>query len=237
MTEHWTMGKRRRTVQIIGLCLTGLAAVFVILAGNNVSRAVTPADRFYGLLMLSEAGYGNILASVVGQRLPASFSQRIRLIAAVQDAVLKETGSDVPIPLDRPRELMDLYRSRSGSCYDRSRGIEKLLMVLGFKTRHVAIYDNQDNSHALTEAKTAEGWVMVDSNTRWIGPPAISSQLPPAILARPHALIYGLYSRHGRFYWPYLPIPDVNWRELLYNLTPEASAHMAQNWSLIFAMK
>jgi hypothetical protein len=30
--------------------------------------------------------------------------------------------------------------------------------------------------------------------------------------------VIGLFSRHGRFYPPFTPIPDVNWRQIVYNL-------------------
>ncbi len=42
-------------------------------------------------------------------------------------------------------------------------------------------------------------------------------EVPPK-LGAPFVYIYGLYSRHGRFYPPYIRFPNVNWRELTYNL-------------------
>lgn len=93
-------------------------------------------------------------------------------------------------------------------------------------------------SHALTEVKTSRGWMIVDSKTRWAaltsdGQPlsldAIranperkwSSKVPgalPEIYGAPFTWVYGLYSRHGRFYPPYNAVPDVNWGELAQNL-------------------
>ena len=93
-------------------------------------------------------------------------------------------------------------------------------------------------SHALTEVKTSRGWMIVDSKTRWAaltaeGWPldleavrenpdrkwssAVKGQLPE-IYSAPYTWLYGLYSRHGRFYPPYNPIPDVNWAEMAQNL-------------------
>ena len=93
-------------------------------------------------------------------------------------------------------------------------------------------------SHALTEVKTSRGWMIVDSKTRWAaltsgGQPldleAIranpkrewSSKVRgslPEIYGAPFTWVYGLYSRHGRFYPPYNAVPDVNWSELAQNL-------------------
>lgn len=92
-------------------------------------------------------------------------------------------------------------------------------------------------SHALTEVKTSRGWMIVDSKVRWAGiasdgspldleavrsnphrkwSPAVKAPLPE-IYGEPFTWVYGLYSRHGRFYPPYDPIPDVNWKELAQN--------------------
>ena len=93
-------------------------------------------------------------------------------------------------------------------------------------------------SHALTEVKTRRGWMIVDSKTRWAGLTADGRPLDlgevrkkadqkwseaikapiPEVYGAPFTYVYGLYSRHGRFYPPYNPIPDVNWAELAQNL-------------------
>ena len=93
-------------------------------------------------------------------------------------------------------------------------------------------------SHALTEVKTSRGWMIVDSKTRWAGLTRDGQPLDlaairanpkrkwsskvrgalPEIYGAPFTWVYGLYSRHGRFYPPYNPIPDVNWGELAQNL-------------------
>jgi hypothetical protein len=82
---------------------------------------------------------------------------------------------------------------------------------------------------------------VVDSTSRWIalaqdGRPMSISQikrLPPTnrswsasveekpneLLTRPFIYVIGLYSRHGFFYPPYLPFPDVNVLQLKANWT------------------
>ena len=93
-------------------------------------------------------------------------------------------------------------------------------------------------SHALTEVRTRRGWMIVDSRTRWAGLTADGRPLDlsavrknadrqwsgavkaplPEIYSAPFTWVYGLYSRHGRFYPPYNPIPDLNWAEFAQNL-------------------
>lgn len=76
--------------------------------------------------------------------------------------------------------------------------------------------------------------MLVDSNRPWLGlanngKPIDLQDLaemdqrklvgsPDEIFDQPFTWVYGLYSRHGRFYAPYLPVPDVNWSELAHNL-------------------
>ncbi|MCB0221747.1 MAG: hypothetical protein KDH09_18770, partial [Chrysiogenetes bacterium] len=117
----------------------------------------------------------------------------------------------------------------------------------GFETRHVFVYSKDESgpslgtlltpgvpSHALTEVRTARGWLVVDSNARWLSidesgdPVAIenfaAAKWAPhvnatrnAIFDAPFGFVYGLYSRHGRFYPPFVPVPDINWGEFADN--------------------
>lgn len=95
-------------------------------------------------------------------------------------------------------------------------------------------------SHAMIEVKTNKGWMMVDSVTRWIAldqdnnvysfdqwknhPEKDTLKWSTDqdgemyyLLKDDFAYIYGLYSRHGKLYPPFMPVPDINWRELLQN--------------------
>ncbi|HEX9205115.1 MAG TPA: transglutaminase domain-containing protein [Candidatus Deferrimicrobiaceae bacterium] len=94
------------------------------------------------------------------------------------------------------------------------------------------------SSHAVTEVLTLKGWIVVDSNVYWIsldgqGNPVSIEQiqskknnriiswakpLPNDIYKKPFTFIYGLYSRHGRFYHPYNFVPDINYKELMQNI-------------------
>lgn len=216
------------------------------IAYNNVSTELTETDRHYAELILRESGYGGKYGE---NSQIENFDDQIRAIVAVQDAVLKAAPTEKGIPLGQQRELADLHQLKHGLCYDRSRAIEKILSWLGFEIRHVAVYSTvnrsllvallavQNPSHAVTEVRTQKGWMLVDSNARWIG---LDTQRNPVSLSRvrettawapessarinsifkaPFVGIRGLYSRHGRFYPPFNPIPDFNVGQLLSNMT------------------
>jgi hypothetical protein len=88
--------------------------------------------------------------------------------------------------------------------------------------------------------RTAKGWLVVDSNREWVSvdnlgdPVSLSSihsegiaatiwdanqtnDLAP-IFADRFVFVYGLYSRHGYFFPPFLPVPDVHWDDVLHNV-------------------
>jgi len=93
-------------------------------------------------------------------------------------------------------------------------------------------------SHAVSEVLTSRGWLVVDSNAPWLsldtagrpisiaslsktvardGDVAWSVPTPNSIYDRSFVAVYGLYSRHGRFYPPYNFIPDIHYGEFAQN--------------------
>lgn len=233
---------------------TGFAAAAVFIAAailvHDVPASVTASDRDYAARILSAAGHGSHAADYGDLK---NFDNQIRAVLAVQDAVLKATPKSEGLPLGQPREPQDLYEAGKGLCFDRSRVIEKLLGHLGLTHRHLSVFSLKDGrsrlsalsgdttkSHAVTEVSTAKGWMLVDSNARWIGldqshQSVAAGALHEAGVARgawapessapinkiftdEFTYVIGLYSRHGGFYWPYTPIPDYNLRELGQNL-------------------
>lgn len=88
-------------------------------------------------------------------------------------------------------------------------------------------------SHAVAEVLTSRGWMLFDPNVGRIyvdaqGNPisvvaihdAVKNGEVPAdgahvIFHDPYFVVYGLYSRHGLFYPPYIPVPDVAWADFL----------------------
>lgn len=238
--------KRRKLRRVVLLAL--LVGVLGFAASQNVSTDLTDEDRVYAERILTAAGYGEPRQNL---GVLDDFEGQVRAIVAVQDAVLTVAPGNEGIALGQAREPKDVFEARSGLCFDRSRAIEKLLAYLGLEVRHVAIYATterstlaaivtpENSSHAVSEALTDRGWLLIDSNARWIGLGAdrqpvsvaglqsradraggwaVDSKSPiNRIFVEDHTYIYGLYSRHGRFYPPFTPFPDVNYRQLLGN--------------------
>ncbi len=248
-----TAVSRSATWRIIwrGAIAIFILSVVAILAYNDVSTALTQDDKVYADRFLRDAGHSDPL----GRPPATAMDDQVRVILTVQDAVLSLAAHDIPIALDREREPKDVYEAKSGLCYDRSRTIEKILSSLGYEVRHASVYSTdqtnssilslftpQVSSHAVSEVKTAQGWLVVDSNSRWIGltregEPIDLAELRanPELNKQPWDLrvtgqiddifqtgfvyVIGLYSRHGRFYPPYTPVPDIDWGQVAYNVT------------------
>jgi hypothetical protein len=228
-------------------CAVLLVTLIAFLNYYNVNKTVTAEDKHYIQLYIPGVAEGS------GAKLP--YPEQVRLIAQVQRAVGERTHGWQGLPEGQPREPKQLYLEQTGLCYDRSRVLEKIYLYLGFETRHLSLFAREANihsyttvllhhvaSHAISEVRTRHGWLMVDSNYKWLsldttGEPVSMNQMQkfylegtppqwsnsvvednvPFYNARCIA-IYGLYSRHGRFYPPYTPfIPDFRLRGLLYN--------------------
>ena len=143
-------------------------------------------------------------------------------------------------------EINELAKMKRGSCYDRSRAIETLLTNLGFQTRHVYILQKKYSqafvnlfirklpSHAASEVKINGHWLYVDNiNSNWQaidakgdvysihdiqqGKLKVTSDINN-LLRSPFIVIYGLSSRHGNFYPPYVPFPELNFSEFISGL-------------------
>ncbi|HWA74818.1 MAG TPA: transglutaminase domain-containing protein [Polyangiaceae bacterium] len=146
-------------------------------------------------------------------------------------------------------EPADVLARHKGCCYSRSRVIEKALRLAGYETRHLSLYRRthavglvdvfwpNQSSHSTSEVLTSRGWVVVDSNNQYVpvsedGVPFTSltlrdraekggaAALPLAFMEGKYHVIYGLYSRHGGFYRPFVPLPDIAWKDLSYNFFP-----------------
>jgi hypothetical protein len=179
----------------------------------------------------------------------ATFDDQIASIMAIQRITAAIGTSAEPIPLSVSREPADYMRWHQGACYDRSRFIEKALTYIGLETRHVFAFETGDGSpalaflspgtqsHAMTEVKTARGWMLVEATSLWFGLTADGRVITADMLERDGKLadsawdvrvsgklnglmtqkfadVVGLYSRHGQFFWPYAHVPNVNWPQM-----------------------
>src|SRR5689334_11419589 len=127
--------------------LFGVLAVVLlfVLAQNQVPCAMTEEDATYVAKILQETGHGAVKK---GGAANLPFDEQIAVIAAVQDAVLAITPKDDEIAFDHAREPRDVYELRHGSCFDRSRVIEKALNYAGLHTRHAAVYSTAETGSA-----------------------------------------------------------------------------------------
>jgi len=229
-------------------CVLAAVLLALISVGHNVDTTPSAEDEVFLRRMMTDSGQGELIEEPAGD-----FDEEIDRILRIQDAVLQTAPVNDGLPLGASREPRDLYEAGQGLCYDRSRSIEKALTLTGLETRHVAVYGLAEGrtamgalltrdtpSHALTEVRTRRGWMLVDSNDRWIGlladgrpvsaddlhdlppggavwSPLASGEIAP-IFRDGFVHVYGLYSRHGHFYPPMDGIPDVNLVELAQNL-------------------
>ena len=234
---------RVRTFARRGRLLPALAAIGALLAGagalayHEVETAVTRDDALF---------IEKIVGAVPFRR-SGALEDDLAIIRTVQRAVLGHAPHSNLIPYDHPREPRDLFHAQGGRCYDRSRTIQKALRRLGFTVRHVFLLPTGEHgpvrslltpglaTHAVSEVETSAGWLVVDSNASWVsvdragrpvsmrdlvaaGGDALAAPPPFRVYTEPVWPIYGLYSRHGRFYPPYGWLPDVNYGEIVQNV-------------------
>jgi len=232
------MGKKIKILYFV------IPILFAVIFYSNVDNKITSEDIYY---LKKFQGSNSIDFNV-----PDDFDLQLRNIEKIQKIVLSGSNKEEVIKFDMPSEPKDVYLQKASSCSSRSRVIEKFLRYYGYETRHISIYDiSQTNSalkslityrnpsHAVTEVKTAKGWLIVDSNNPWLSiaktgkiisidelkkintsGEKLNWMIEPkeSIFNKRFTYVYGLYSRHGRFFPPYNYVPDINWSEFLNNL-------------------
>lgn len=225
-----------------------LVSVFLLIGAicfvHNVSHKVSTEDISY---------IEKILGYLPPNISDSYFEEQLLAIAEVRDSLFEHIDlKREVIPFCHSREPKDLFQYKAGCCYDRSRFLEKAFVQMGLEVRHVALFYKKEGestlkvlttkggfSHAISEVKTARGWMIVDPNVKWLGVykgqplsmkkrltylnenPGIHNSLWDFFYGSDCVFVYGLYSRHGNFYPPYNFIPDVNFMGLINNFTRE----------------
>lgn len=201
-----------------------IAAIKVIMGEKfQAARPENYADQITYIRQAQAA-----VAKVAAKQTPIPYNQK----REPADLVREQQG----LCYDRSRTLEKILRVagftvRHVSLYTMSpeRSIPKKIWCLST--------DRTLQSHAVTECLTDEGWLVVDSLHPWISldqtdqpvsladwvrePVQWKNPPPEPVYQHPFITVYGLYSRHGGFYPPYTPIPDINWREFIHNATPD----------------
>ena len=149
-------------------------AVVVLISWHNVSKRPSASDLF--VLPFYFEGISTPLNAE-----DLSFEEQALVINQLQQNMLSIAPKDKGIPEEQDRGLQQLSDLGYGLCYDKSYALEILLEHLGFKTRHVSIYDDPEGttwikdlstrgilSHACTEVLTQKGWLVIDPNFAWM---------------------------------------------------------------------
>ena len=217
--------KVARPGRLVLLTVMMIAAATAFWWGTAVNDSITSQDR---------AAFHQL-----AKRCHFAATDTIGRIREIQLCVLAAIPTGI-IDHGRPREPEDVTQADRGECYDRARVLEKFLEIAGFRTRHVYVFDASRHgiaglaSHALVDVQTERGWMSVGTNVAFLGATTsgeVSSSArikeysnthwaysPPSDLpSQTNIAIYGLWSRHGQFFPPYVPLPDISWRDFKYN--------------------
>ena len=172
-----------------------------------------------------------------------SYLDEINTIKRIQSIIINKIPNEDNIPDGNKRQIGDLILANGGLCFDRSRAIDQALLYSGFTSRHIyilykdgddllhAILKKGQRSHAATEVLTSKGWLLVDSNSKWISlaknnepipadmvqstnPFEFESQ-PPHYMLEDFWVIPGLYTRGGNKYPPFIKYPELNINDLI----------------------
>ncbi len=222
--------KLRQRTRRAGLIILVTAIVsFVLLAiYTNVPTNYTAQD---------EAVFEDTL-HLKPLRHPQTFAQEIEAIKFIQQGTFFIVPKNTSKNDHTVREPAEFLGMREGICYDRSRLTDKAIAYIGLPSRHVylffrkgergffsSLFRLKNPSHAVTEVKTSEGWMLVDSASDWIAltrdgqvvnaddvlQRSKEFNVIPPYLVGPSWAIRGMYSRHGQLYPPYIFFPDFNW--------------------------
>ena len=174
-----------------------------------------------------------------------TFAKELGCVRSLQAAIQDKIPDLRCATKDKTIEPKEFLQRGYGCCYDRARIIEKSLTFYGFEVRHFSLHDLRipilgyllpADSHAATDVKTSKGWMYVDSNYPFV---LVSKSNEPVTIQmlrrmdwanlqdqpvqkkffrKEPRIFYGLYSRHGFFYPPKVPLPDIDWSQILHNL-------------------
>jgi hypothetical protein len=246
MTNHKTadITAKSKAVGIKSILVKSILAAFflvtlplLVLSTGSVDNSITESDK-RAIIQL-----GPMIECVNIE----DFESELNCARAVQNSikVLIPNQKCAKLSNDLRIEPENFIKRGYGCCYSRARFTEKTLRYYGFKTRRVAIHVDgpygvpgtlmlKTVSHATTEVLTSRGWMGVDSNESFIlitrsGQPLTfknfkshhadleQKPIPESFYQNEYTVVYGLYSRHGKFHGAFLPVPEFNYQEVFYN--------------------
>jgi len=200
---------------------TGVIADATVSAeAKSTSPIATTRPSRFGLGSASAAGEGDAAGSGALSRRDTSPPHEPRALYEARAGLC----------YDRSRTLEKIFRSRG---FQTRHVFVFSLTTLASPLR--ALLTPGVQTHAVTEVRTSRGWLVVGTNARWLsldeaGQPIAMADFTGtrrwqpdmraarnAIFDGPFGFVYGLYSRHGQFFPPFAPVPDIAWSEFAAN--------------------
>ena len=234
----------RRNCILATLGLITLWALWV----HDVPKSPTPAEVRVLSAMLDEREYGELFARsplIFQEEIERIVAAQDAVLARAPDNRGLPMGfSREPTVLYEARYGLCYDRSRAIEKVLQMHGFD-VRHIAVYSTRDrpawMSLLTPQISSHAVTEVHTQRGWLVIDPDNRWTSlddrnrpwsmadlQRASGSNLPAWthrnrarmawIFSEPFTYLTGLYSRHGQFFPPFTPIPDINWRDFAANL-------------------
>ena len=220
--------------------------LIVILGLHNVSKEVTNNDRIYIELLLDEIGerYDNKIHDSFNEELSyiLTIQEKIRALKIASRGIAIGTKRE-PENFYKQRigQCYDLSRTLE-KIFAFSGFTVRHTFVLkkqGDFPLWNFLFKKGVPSHALLEVNTLNGWVIVDPSSSWVSVTRDNNSINIHKVkdaqykkynwfrGRPHGVfdndvfvIYGFYSRHGKFFPPYNFVPDINYLDFLfYNIS------------------
>lgn len=209
---------------------------------NEVDKKLTLSDNKYIELILSDF---NIDKEINFKDL--DYISKIQFIHSIQKKIVNNPNINKMIEKNHDREPKNYYNIKPNICYDNSRVMQKIFNYFNIDTTQLAIYSKSSNwpllkllffpkipSHSLTIVHIEDKNLIVDSTNNFI---SLDSELnsisiddikqfydinwkyskPHPIFSNEYFIVYGLYSRHGKFYRPFWHFPDINLSEFKLN--------------------
>ncbi|MBI5370459.1 MAG: hypothetical protein HZA79_00385 [Sphingobacteriales bacterium] len=222
--------------KLIRYVLIPVVSLIVLLFAFSASPEISKEDKTYIRAFLDEWKFTDSSGSI-----HQSFETEMEFISRLQDSVIRSVRHSFNAYSDLG-DIKYYFETRKGLCYDRAAMMEKFLMYFGFKIRHIYLYFNLENkplgvtdffrsnlsSHAMLEVKTQKGWMVMGTNSNWLGWQSDGQPLTifavrrklreggiqlkktgalgmgkPFFVDLPDPgkfkIVYGIYSRHGQF--------------------------------------
>lgn len=224
-----------------------LVLIIIILKVHEVDNSLTEEDKKYISLIIQESISEN-KSYEEEIKLIESIQRKVRTAAKYGEVCNNDKGIDLgnyrepkdiyqystELCFDISRTLEKALRYHSFE----TRHIS-LYSMRNTNSKVKSLFTPGVASHAFLEVFTKKGWLVVDSTDNWLsindkGMPVSLNQMQThidkgekitwqnkninAIFNTPFIYVYGLYSRHGKFYPPFNSIPDIEYREFMYNL-------------------